>query len=236
MSTSNKWNLVNVLYGGTDPFAFFQGSENDIDFQGWGSSHPYLSEAIERICPKIIIEVGVWKGASVIFMAEQLRRLALDAVIIAIDTWRGSSEHWLNRKSWESLRVSGGIVHLQETFMANILARGLEDFVLPLPLDSINAFQVCKKLQIRPDLVHIDAGHDYESVSTDLRIWWSLLGQGGAMICDDYSVDELGKPKGWPGVVKAIGEHLDTTDSRIGFKHQDNKCYIRKGTGDEGTR
>lgn len=228
MSTSHKSNLVNALYRGTDPFAFFEGSEDDVDCQGWGSYHPYLSEAIEALKPRLIIEIGVWKGASVIFMAEQLRRLSLDAVIIAIDTWRGSAEHWISNRWFGSLKIQGGICRIQETFMTNIKARGLTDYVLPLPLDSVNAFQVCKKLAIQAELIHIDAGHDYDSVSTDLRLWWTLLQDQGVMICDDYSVDDSGTPTAWAGVAEAVNEHVASTGNATNFRHTKNKCWISK--------
>ena len=43
--------------------------------------------------PRIVVEVGVFKGVSVMFMGRRIRELGLDCAIIAIDTWLGSAEH-----------------------------------------------------------------------------------------------------------------------------------------------
>jgi hypothetical protein len=80
------------LWQGQDPFGNPMQS-HATDKQGWGGSeHPFLSSGIEQLKPGVVIEVGVWKGASVIFMAKKLRDFGLDAVVIAVDTWLGSVE------------------------------------------------------------------------------------------------------------------------------------------------
>ena len=103
----------------------------------------------------------MWKGASVVTMAKEIQRLKLDAVVIAIDTWLGSSEHYLWEKFIPDLDFEFGYPRLYHKFAANIVNEGLQDIVVPLPLDSINGFQLLKEKGIRPDVLHIDAGHDY---------------------------------------------------------------------------
>lgn len=229
MSTAAKRFLVEKLYRGKDPFAFYVANESDVDFQGWGGTHPYLSEAIDAACPQIVVEVGVWKGSSVLTMASRLSELGLNGVVVAIDTWRGSSEHWIHDEWFDWLRIKSGIPCLQHTFMSNVVAKSLQDYVLPLPLDSINAFQVFKWLAVSPDVIHIDAGHDYQSVSTDIKNWWGILRPGGVLICDDYFVDENGKAaNGWDDVIQAVDEHVKSLGLGIDFRHGGNKCWITK--------
>ena len=114
------------------------------DLQGWHSDHPYLTRAIDEARPAIVVEVGVWKGASVVTMAKEIKRLGLDAVVIAIDTWLGSSEHYLWEKFIPDLDFEFGYPRLYHKFAANICKADLQDFVVPLALDSINAFQLLK--------------------------------------------------------------------------------------------
>ena len=45
-------------------------------------------------------------------------------------------------------------------------------------------------------MIYIDAGHEFESVTRDLEMYWELLEEGGAMILDDYIT--------WAGVTKAV--------------------------------
>lgn len=147
MNTQSKSELVDKLYRGIDPFSFFRPDENAIDLQGWGNNHPYLRQSIQRIKPSVVIEIGVWKGGSCFTMADEIRKLSLDAVVLAIDTWRGSAEHWCSDEWFPSLRIAGGVSHIQETFMSNTMAKSLQDIILPLPLDSINAYEVCKNFR-----------------------------------------------------------------------------------------
>jgi hypothetical protein len=219
--------FVSALYRGIDPFAFFQADESVVDMQGWNSEHAFLRESVQAIKPSVIIEVGVWKGGSVITFADEANRLSLDSVVIAVDTWRGSCEHWLDDQWFKSLRISGGLTRLQETFMANVVAMSLQHLVLPLPLDSVNAYEIMRFLGVRADIVHIDAGHDYESVATDLRLWSSLLRKDGLMIMDDYSKDESGQPQGWVEVARAVDDFVaGRNDCIANFRHCDNKCMF----------
>ena len=219
--------LVSSLYRGVDPFAFFVANEEDVDFQGWNSGHDFLSESIAAVRPSTVIEIGVWKGGSLITMASAAKRLDIDSTFIAVDTWRGSSEHWLNEDCYPSLRVRGGISRLQETFMTNIVAKGLQSYIVPLPLDSVNAYHVCLKQGISPDLIHIDAGHDFESVSLDLRLWSSVLADNGAIIMDDYLKDGHGRPIGFVEVAKATDDFISSNQDRVcNFKARLGKCIF----------
>ena len=169
--TARKFEIVEAIQNGIDPFAFFRPKHDEIDFQGWHSEHHFLSSVVEELKPQTIVEVGVWKGGSVITMAKKIQSLHLNSAIIAVDTWRGSPEHWCQPVLWELMNVKNGIPGLDETFMANIMSKSLQEFLVPLPVDSMFACEILKRKGIHPELIHIDAGHEYDSVMTDLRIW-----------------------------------------------------------------
>ena len=78
--------------------------------------------------PAIVVEVGVWKGASVVTMAKEMQRLKLDAVVIAIDTWLGSSEHYLWEKFIPDLDFEFGYPRLYHKFAANICKEGVAGY------------------------------------------------------------------------------------------------------------
>jgi len=223
MTTRSR--ILDQLFFGRDPLEGFP-TGHPTDLQGWHSRHSYLTRAIEDVKPSIVVEVGVWKGASVVTMAQEIKRLGLDAVVIAIDTWLGSSEHYLWEKFIPDLDFEFGYPRLYRKFAANVINEGLQDQVVPLPLDSINGLQLLKARDIRPDVLHIDAGHDYLSVMADLKAWWPQLRPGGALIGDDYFKPFLGKGK-WPEVRQAFDEFFAMTPHTL-FEHGDGKCYIRK--------
>ncbi len=213
--------LIDKLYAGTDPFTTFPEGLYQLDTQGWNSQHPYLAQAIERVRPRVIVEIGVWKGGSTLFMAENLRRLGLDAAVIAVDTWLGSWDHWVNPQWRRELSFVHGYPNFFYKFMNNVKSLQLQDYVVPLPLDSVNAFHTLRAAGIRPDVVHIDAGHDYRAVKTDIDLWWPWLSPGGIMIGDDYQAGV------WPEVCQAFddfaAEHYGGKVENIG-----GKCIFTK--------
>jgi len=190
LNLTDVWQRLEIAPGPSDP-------------QGWNSDHPFLQETIARYPSPCVVEVGVWKGASVLTMARTLRDSWNDGVVIAVDTFLGSAEHYFNLDYRVSLGLKNGYPTLFHTFLRNLVAESALDFVIPLPLDSTNASHLLAEASIRPQVIHIDAGHDYESVTTDLRLWFDLLEPGGTVICDDYVAS-------WSGVMRAVDEFLLT--------------------------
>jgi predicted O-methyltransferase YrrM len=224
---STRQRILDQLFFGRDPLKDFPAGRFPTDLQGWHSQHPYLTRAIDEARPTIVVEVGVWKGASVVTMAREMQRLKLDAVVIAIDTWLGSSEHYLWEKFIPDLDFEFGYPRLYHKFAANICNEGLSDQVVPLPLDSINGFQLLKARGIHPDVLHIDAGHDYQSVMADLKAWWPQLNPGGVLIGDDYFKKPFVGQGKWPEVRQAFDEFFAATPYTK-FESGDGKCYVGK--------
>lgn len=134
------------------------------DVEGWKSGHPYLTDAMDSVRPSIVVEVGVCKGASTLKMAARLKELDLDAAVIAIDTWLGSSEHWINEEWFAHLGMMQGQPSLLRKFMGNVVEAGLADVIVPVPLDFGQRRPGSRASRRRPDVIHIDGGHDYETV------------------------------------------------------------------------
>jgi hypothetical protein len=215
-------NLVEKLWYGQDPLVGFPAS-GQPDLQGWNSDHVYLAEAIDRHRPEIVVEVGVWKGASVLTMARRMREIGCNGVVIAVDTWLASADHWLDPNLHRSISRVQGYPLLYFTFLGNVAAERLQDYVLPLPLDSVNACEVLREKGIRPSVLHVDAGHDYRSVTTDLEHWWDLLLPGGTLIADDYDATR----KVWPEVGRAIDDFRARTPHEA-FAALPYKCRVSK--------
>jgi cephalosporin hydroxylase len=68
------------------------------DRQGWASDNPCFAELIDELRPSLVIEVGSWKGASLLEMARATTSLGLPTQFICVDTWLGSNpELWLHK-------------------------------------------------------------------------------------------------------------------------------------------
>lgn len=196
--------VMNALHP-ISPYSGFDPSDYPQDLQGWGSVDPVFRILISELRPKLIIEVGTWKGASAIHMASLCREFGMETRIICVDTWLGSPEHALGqRPEWrESLQNRHGYPQLYFTFLSNVVRSGVARWIVPLPNSSDNAAVILKEKGLLADLIYIDGAHEEDAVYRDLCNYWELLTPGGALVGDDYVT--------WPGVQHAAarftGEH-----------------------------
>jgi hypothetical protein len=214
--------LVERIWRGNDPLREVPNNLFEFDLQGWRSQHIYLKNAIELLRPSVIVEIGVWKGGSTVFMAQIAKSLGLDTVVIAVDTWLGSSEHWLNPVFFSEMSFLNGYPALYHKFTSNVIHENLADYVLPIPISSIGAAEILAALGVTASIIHLDAAHDYESVVADLRNWWPILEPGGMFIGDDYH----GAGDAWPGVQRAFDEFFGALG--LSIEEDDGKCRILK--------
>jgi hypothetical protein len=191
--------LLSLLHD-VSPYEGHDISAHPGDMQGWGSTDPIFEQVIAALRPQLIVEVGTWKGASAIHMAQVARALGLPIQIICVDTWLGSPEHFLALvPGWrESLRLRNGYPQLYFTFLTNVIQHRLTEIIIPLPATSENAATILFNRKIRPDLVYIDATHEYGAVKRDLHLYWQLLSDDGVLLGDDYLE--------WPGVTQAAND------------------------------
>jgi len=173
----------NTIYLHRDPYEEFELYPEEM--QGWGSTSEAFEQVISQLKPKRIIEVGSWRGASAIHMAELVKKYTDDFEIICVDTWLGSVEHWESDGAFiDGLQNGRADIYLQ--FLSNILHKGLEDYITPFPIDSMNAAEYFKRKGITADMVYIDAGHEYPSVKMDLYAYSEIVRPGGAILGDDW--------------------------------------------------
>lgn len=188
-----------------DPFDGFTYPDDDVDYQGLSPDHPVFESALSYLRPSVIIEIGTWKGKSAITMAEILKQLGVDGLVICVDTWLGSPEHCMSPEKhptqpehYASLRHRNGFPRLYDTFMANVARKGMQNFIIPLPNTSDNAFEMFRRINLTADFVYIDAAHEYECVLRDMNNSWEILRSGGILVLDDYIK--------WSGVTRAIDD------------------------------
>jgi hypothetical protein len=206
---------------GTDIYAGFVPTFPE-DLQGWNSQHDVFREILSQGVA-IILDVGAWKGGSTIFLAELLKKHEIQGVVIAIDTFLGSPEHW-NRDSdmFNLIARRHGLPLLYEQFLTNVVRRGVQGYVVPLPQTSDAAAVILKRLGIRPGLVHLDAAHEYESVLRDARAYWDILAPDGLLVGDDYV------PM-WDGVIRAANDFAKEVG--VGLIQAHPKWVLRKPAG-----
>jgi hypothetical protein len=182
-----------------DPYAGFRCTDYPLDLSGWGSEDPNFELMIAQVRPKLIIEVGSWKGASAINMARMLQRYAIPGHILCVDTWLGGLEVWVrqdNPKYYDALNIKNGYPSIYYQFLANVLHTGLEQYITPFPQTSQIAARWLRQHEVRADLIYLDASHDDEDLYLDLVKYWELLNPRGAIFGDDFDL--------WASVREAV--------------------------------
>lgn len=212
--------FIDRLYGGVDPYQSYSAPKvaSDALPEGWGSTHPYFKQYIDLIRPKLTIEIGTWLGGSAINMGRLLRDAGLkDSCIICVDTWLGSSEHFLYPEGRATLKLVNGRATIYNDFMRNVVQHGLQHIIVPFSITSIAATEVFRECKFIPDLVYLDGDHSTRGFRADLDLYWELLRPGGALIGDDFD---------WEAVQSNVINFAYL--QKVEFTSFDNKFVFRK--------
>ncbi len=191
--------ILNQIHGGP--------IYEDFDYQNYtsdlsgGDLHPVFERCIDHLSPRIIVEVGSWKGRTAIHMASLLKERNIEAAIICVDTWLGGLEHFTTLKDDPTWGINKyrkhGYPSIYYQFLANVMQSGLQDYIVPFPAISNVAARWMRWQRLKADLIFIDASHNEDDVYQDLSNYWSLLREGGAIFGDDWHIN-------WYGVVCAV--------------------------------
>ncbi len=157
-----------------------------LDDQGWNSDTPIFRELITRLRPSTIVEVGAWKGASTIHMTRLCDELGLDTVIHSIDCWVGPLGVRLCKVPPHPIPRDWKLPSFYQQFLYNIKTSDCHHRVIPFQAMSVPAASTLKDWGVRPELIYVDAAHDFQSAWDDIRAYWPLLQPGGVMLGDDY--------------------------------------------------
>ncbi len=175
-----------------DAFADFRPVPSRL--HGWNGGIEILPTLIRERRPKLIVEVGAWLGYSTMVMAQALKQEQIDdAVILTVDTWLGSLEHWGDVD--DKLLLQNGFPTLYPRFLTNVLLRGHHDVIVPLPMPSAMAARYLRKFNLTADLIFLDGSHDEKDVYDDLIGYSELAGPQTVIVGDDFQ---------WPSVERSV--------------------------------
>lgn len=164
------------------------------DIHGWFDYKDLYSEFSSLLTDsKTFVEVGVWKGKSISFLATDLKQSNKKPTLFAIDTFKGTAGDPGHRGMIDSLQVS-----LLDHFKENLKHLEIDDYVNIIKKDSVEASEMFQNETI--DIIFIDADHSYEAVKKDLEAWYPKVKRNGIIAGHDYLGDH------WPGVKKAVDE------------------------------
>lgn len=188
-----KQKLVDLFYNGIDPFKDFPFDLKYMDLHEifeWNSDHPYLPESIDATNAKIVVDVGVFMGGSTIKMAEKLKSRG-DGCVIAVDDFLADHMLFMHEQVEPRLRRKFGRPYFWKTFYANIIGLGLQDYVMPIHMNSFSALRLINgkhrnKMRTICDMIHVDASHISPMPYLDVTEAWDAVKTGGHIVIDDW--------------------------------------------------
>lgn len=189
-----------------------EASEGSVSKDGWGKGWPLPENIIGSNLSeetRLVVELGTWLGNSARFILEH----APNATVICVDHWNGSPEHVGFKESYEMIPT------LYEDFLS--ICWEERDRLIPVREMTLEGMKLIAELCLVPDLIFIDAAHDYESVKADLETANRLFPEA-TIIGDDYL-----------GV--AISEDDRVIDIDYGVRHAVNHFIYERGWGVRNT-
>jgi hypothetical protein len=152
-------------------------SINDLPFDPYGFfvNHGQISDLLNEKQPKVIIEIGSWMGSSTRYIASNMPE---DGILYAIDTWAGTPEEVAAHMQDPRLP------YLYQLFLSNVKHEGLTHKIIPIRMRSTEA---AKALNVKADVIYLDAAHDTKSVVEDIFAWYPHLNEDGVFCGDDFS-------------------------------------------------
>jgi predicted O-methyltransferase YrrM len=185
--------------------------------EGWFDFHALYDDQVRRAAPgAVFVEVGCWRGRSLVYLAQQVQATGKTLQVYGVEHGRGSAEHQAQ------VAAAGGTV--VGALARNLIACGVADVATLIVASSVRAARLFAPGSV--DFAFIDAGHDYQSVLSDLATWWPRVKPGGLLAGHDYG------HVAWPGVTRAVHDFFRRADLRASLSPS---CWaVPKGPTPEG--
>lgn len=162
-----------------------------IDIDGWFDYADFYDEIIDYFDSGVFVEIGVWKGKSIKYLATKAKR---NTKIFGVDNFKGSPgvEGELPGEHEKDVDIINGTLY--NTYLKNIA--GLD--IITIRGES---YEVCNKFDDESvDFVFIDGDHHYEIVLKDIQGWFPKVKKGGIISGHDYA------PGIGCGVIEAVNQ------------------------------
>ena len=192
-------------------------------------------QLIAELLPRSILEMGSWEGRSAIAWLTICKELAINTELVCVDTWLGSTEHWLDDfpdGEWarERLLLENNAPQVFDTFCHTLITHGFSEDVVALRMTNRIATDVLRRLNCSFDLIYVDGAHDLRSVVSDLLDALTLIEPEGVIVGDDW---------GWPSVSRAAilvslakRTHLYVSKSNTSFALSRSRNQVLRNSSD----
>lgn len=171
------------------------------DIPGWFQWREAQQEAVAAFDDgAVFVEVGCYLGRSLCSLAEVVDESRRAIAVVGVDTGRGSGAEGPSNIDAHGAAVRHGDGTFVGLLHRNVIACGFADTVQLLISTSTAAAALFADASL--SWVHLDARHEYDSVTADIAAWAPKVAAGGWLSGDDY--DQYS----WPDVVRAVSDSL----------------------------
>jgi predicted O-methyltransferase YrrM len=161
----------------------------DNNPHGWASKEKVAAMvgAVLALRPKLVVEIGVWTGRSLIPMAMALKYITSEGCVLGIDPWSNAASS--EGMSGPNLEFWGGANHqaFYELFIQSIEAVGVQPWVQTRRCRS-DEFELDSQglAATGPiDILHVDGNHGEEASIYDVLHFAPRVRMGGLFFMDD---------------------------------------------------
>ena len=149
--------------------------------------------ALSQFHKGIFVEIGVWKGQSIAYMAKRIKETGKNIQLFGVDTFAGTPEDTMLINDEDCINGKLFNVYL-ETISP------YAEIVNTVKGDSKEVFDRFMNNSI--DFLFIDGDHRYEGIKTDIYNWFPKVKLGGIISGHDYETSAT------CGVKKAVDEYF----------------------------
>ncbi len=153
------------------------------ELEGWCTKHKatVLMDLIAAVHPKVIVEVGVWGGKSLIPMAFAVKKVS-NGMAYGIDPWssvesakemEGVNKDWWSKVDHEAI-YQGLVEKISKFKLGNSITLIRKTSEKADPIENI-------------DILHIDGNHSEKTSFYDVTKWAPLVRSGGFIVFDDIT-------------------------------------------------
>jgi hypothetical protein len=170
------------------------------DIHGWFNFSDFYDQIFDEFKDKkdiIFVEVGVWLGKSIIYMANKIKNHKSHIKLYGVDNFIGNENPNPRGNVAETKKISEDKFdgNFYSEYSQNLVDCGVRDFIFDISQPSSKAVETFDENSI--DFIFIDGDHHYNSISNDLKIWYPKVKKGGVF---------SGHDRIHPGVSKALKE------------------------------
>ena len=152
----------------------------------------------------VLVEVGVWKGHSVSYLASKNPNKKVYAVDLFDKTYRYA-------KAGKDLRNQ--VPYLYDIYNENLKRSNTRDLIEDIQGYSWECADKFEDSSV--DFVFIDADHSYDSVVKDINAWYPKVRSGGIFSGHDYLPYDQ---HDHPGVKKAVDEFCERNKIKVNIQ------------------